>query len=129
MKRDFQVSTPAPTLLTAAGLFLIFITFYWDGVSDLAELWNSDKTYSHGFLVAAIIIYLLTLQNKSLSQLRLQPTALFLFPLAINYWLMAISTTSNTKHTDEKKYSNISLKKHHKKQSIRYSGKKRLRQQ
>lgn len=98
MKKDFQFSKPAPAIMTGAGLLLIFILFYWNSIGNLTELWNSNETYSHGFLVFALIVYLLSLQNKPLKQLLLKPAPLFLIPLSltIGLWLLAAITDTQT---------------------------------
>lgn len=52
-----------------SGLGVIFAWSYWPTLTGLAELWNSDATYSHGFLVpfvaAALIWHRRTLPVKS----------------------------------------------------------------
>ncbi len=98
MKKDFRISIPAPAIMTGVGLLLIFTLFYWNSIGNLAELWNSNETYSHGFLVLALIIYLLSLQNKPLSHLLLKPAPLFLIPLSltISLWLLASITDTKT---------------------------------
>lgn len=97
VKMDFRFSKPAPAIMSGAGLLLIFILFYWNSIGNLAELWNSNETYSHGFLVLGLIVYLLSLQNTPLSNLLLKPALLFLIPLSltISFWLLAAIT--NTK--------------------------------
>ncbi|MDH5425414.1 MAG: EpsI family protein [Gammaproteobacteria bacterium] len=98
MKKDFQITVPAPALLAGAALFIIFITLYWKSASDLVAIWNNNKTYSHGFIIPLITFYLISQQNKKLSGISIIPAPALLIPLAIILviWLLASVTDTKT---------------------------------
>ena len=88
----------APALILGAGLFLLYVILYRNSLSKLINLWNSNATYSHSFIIPPLIIYLLYLQNKPLSAIPLKPQPLILVPLffSIIIWLLASITDTNT---------------------------------
>lgn len=98
MKKDFRISMPAPAITVGAGLFVLFVILYWNSISDLVFLWNSNKTYSHGFLIPLLSIYLIVQKNKALTNITLKPAPLLLLPLilVLFLWLLASITDTRT---------------------------------
>jgi len=85
---------PAPAITAGAALFTLFVILYWDSLSNLVTLWNSDDTYSHGLLIPFLTIYLLKSRNQTLHGIKLKPAPLLLFPLffTLILWLLASIT-------------------------------------
>lgn len=87
---------PAPAITVGAVLFVLFNIFYWDSLSNLLRLWNTDITFSHGFLIPFLSIYLITKKNKYLSHILLKPAPLFLIPLVLILFLWILASITYT---------------------------------
>lgn len=94
----FSNNKPAPAVITGAGLFAFFVALYWNSIGNLIHLWSTDDTYSHGFLIPFLSIYLISLRNKALTHLTLKPAPLLLIPLTLTLclWLLASITDTRT---------------------------------
>lgn len=97
LKRDFNYYKPSPVISIGAGLFVFFAIFYWSGLRDLVLLWSTEKTYSHGFLVPAISIYLILQQNELLKITPIKPALLLTIPLSLTLLLWFFATITDTK--------------------------------
>ena len=97
MKKDFQVTIPAPPIQIGAGIFLLFLAFYWKSIIELIDLWNSSSTYSHGYLIPLVTLYLIISKNKLLINTPLKPSPLLLIPLVFTLLLWLFATITETK--------------------------------
>lgn len=98
LRKVFAAVSPAPATFVSAGIFIIFIAFYWHSISDLITLWNEDDTYSHGFIIPLLSVYLLTKQTHNFSQINFKPAFFLLLPLVLSLalWLLATITDTRT---------------------------------
>lgn len=96
-KAPFTVNVSAPLLL-GASLFVFFILLYWQTSSNLVALWNTNNTYSHGFLVLILSMWLVYRNNSKLLTLSITPAPLLLIPLigSLVLWLFASITDTKT---------------------------------
>jgi exosortase len=72
-------------------LFIInYIYLYADFLNYIVDFWLNDATYTHGFLVLAIIAYLIFLKKNEILNAKLSPSYLMLIPLIIvcSIWLL-----------------------------------------
>ena len=97
LKKDFRITMPAPALTAGAALFSLFIILYWDSLSNLVTLWNSDDTYSHGLLIPFLTLYLLKSRNQTLNRIELKPAPLLLLPLALTLALWLLASITDTR--------------------------------
>lgn len=97
MKKDFQISMPAPAITVGAGLFILFVILYWNSINQLIYLWNTTEAYSHGFLIPFLSIYLLAQKNKSLTNITLKPAPLLLLPLILTLFLWLLASITDTR--------------------------------
>ncbi len=76
-----------PVVGFACGLAIIMVAF-WPSWLLLAEAWENSETYSHGYIVAPIAIWLVWRQRHALASLPVQPNLLGLLILigAIGLW-------------------------------------------
>jgi len=62
---------------------LIFVlAVFWQTTWSMVELWSNSSTYSHGFLVLPIFLWLIWNQRVALSRLPTRPSWVGLFCLA-----------------------------------------------
>jgi exosortase len=64
-------------------LFVALIWAYWDSLSVMADKWNSDPQYSHGYLVPLFGLVLLWIRRDRLDPLKLNPSLWGLPALAL----------------------------------------------
>lgn len=94
MKKDFQITMSAPAISAGAAVFTPFVILHWNSASNLIFLRNSNETYSHGFLIPFLSVYLITQRNKLLTVVTLKPIHFISLPLALtlSLWLIASIT-------------------------------------
>jgi len=83
--------------LVGAGIFLTFIALYWHSTSNLFTLWNQDDTYSHGFIMPLLTVFLLTKQTHHFSSINLKPAFFLLLPLALGIVLWVFASITDTR--------------------------------
>lgn len=93
-EKDFFSTKPAAALKVAAGLFILFIIAYWNSLADLVHLWNTNETYSHGYIIPLIAAILIYRQNNRLKHVALDPSVALLIPLigTLIIWFLAVIT-------------------------------------
>ena len=98
LKKDLPFASPAPAVMVGAGLFAIFLLFFWSSLNNLLSLWLNDKTYSHGLLIPFLSVYLIAKENKKLLAVPLKPAPLLIVPLSLTLlvWLIAFITNTLT---------------------------------
>lgn len=76
-------------LLTAS--FLAVLGLFWQTVRSMVETWYSSRTYSHGFLVFPIFLYLIWVRRGRLAAIRPTPSywPLSLLAVLASVWLLA----------------------------------------
>jgi len=95
LAQNFQ--KPAPALLAGAGLLFIFVIFFWQTLVDLVTIWNTNDTYSHGFFIPLLTIFLLAQKNTLLANSSLKPAPLLILPLAFLLFIWLLANISDTK--------------------------------
>ena len=87
-----------PALTTGAGIFVIFIIFFWNSINDWVALWSEDKTYSHGVLIPFLTLYLIWQKKELLIKSSLKPAYSLLLALSLTLvlWLLASITDTKT---------------------------------
>jgi exosortase len=72
----------APALTLAAPPLLCLLWAFWPTLADLAQTWNTNPQYNHGFLVPVFAAILLWMRRDRLDVAALRPSAWGLLPLA-----------------------------------------------
>jgi len=79
--------TPAPTWPRYAGALLLLLAWalfwYFDTASAMVGIWLRSDTFTHGFVVVPIVLWLVWHKRATLAQLQPQPNAWALLPLAL----------------------------------------------
>lgn len=88
----------APALIAVVAFFLL-----WPTASSLISEWRDDSnttTYTHGFLVAAVCLWLLYRNGRELAHIRTAPsfTAWVLLIASVLVWLVAVRAGIQTIH-------------------------------
>lgn len=90
-----QASGIAPrwrsTLTACLTTFLILLALFWSTAQGMAYIWYNFETYTHGFLILPISLWLLWQKRRHLAAFSPQPTPAFLvFVLAgLGVWVLA----------------------------------------
>lgn len=73
-------------LLLAATGFAFYPTY-----ASMVETWSRSETFTHGFLIVPIVLFLIWLKRSEVAHLEPQPNALALLPMALLglVWVMA----------------------------------------
>ena len=85
-----------PVFLTGVMLFVLFIIVFWSSVIDLLSLWNEEGTYSHGFIIPFLSLYLLFQKKTDISNVSLKPAPILLIPLSFILFLWLFASISET---------------------------------
>lgn len=75
------VSWPKASALVLGGLLLLLALFWHTAVSIVA-IWARSETFTHGFLIVPIVVYLIWLKRKALTAVAPQPSYMGLALLA-----------------------------------------------
>lgn len=72
-------------------LFAIVLVLFWPTAWSIGQTWYSSRTFSHGFLILPMVLYLLWVRRDRLVRLRPQPNywGLPLLLLLSGLWLLA----------------------------------------
>ncbi|MCB1726506.1 MAG: archaeosortase/exosortase family protein, partial [Gammaproteobacteria bacterium] len=77
-----QASGIAPrwrsTLTACLTTFLILLALFWSTAQGMAYIWYNFETYTHGFLILPISLWLLWQKRRHLAAFSPQPTPVFL---------------------------------------------------
>lgn len=98
VKKYIPPALTTPAFTTGAGVFALFIIFFWNSVADWVTLWNTDPTYSHGLLIPFLTLYLIWQNKELLINSSLKPAYSLLIPLGLTLtlWLLASITDTQT---------------------------------
>lgn len=80
----------ARLLLWLVPTLLWLVAWYWPSASQVARIWWHSETYAHGLVVLPVFVWLLWDRRASLAQVRPEPAAWVLAPLALAgfLWLL-----------------------------------------
>lgn len=83
--QDCATFTTAPRLAVILGIFVAAALLYWPSTLELDRLWRnvSGETYTHGYLVLLLSIWLIVGDRKQLAVAPIRWEPLMLFPLAV----------------------------------------------
>jgi len=98
IKKTISPVLTTPALTTGAGVFVLFIIFFWNSIGDWVSLWNTDQTYSHGILIPFLTLYLIWQKKELLINSSLKPaySLLIALSLTLSLWLLASITDTKT---------------------------------
>lgn len=89
-------TVPRRPALYAGGVAALFLAFNYRGIGLLAERWNSDSNYGHGYLIPLIALYFLWTMKDDLAGLALQPSlwGIPIFAAGLIPWFLALPLNS-----------------------------------
>ena len=94
MSEEKIFNTPAKTWMVFA-ISLLFIWFMsYDGLKELLRAWNNQEEYSHGFLIPAIVIFLVWQKKNALEKIPFEGSWFGLLVLAFGVGLSFLGELS-----------------------------------
>ncbi len=91
--RAIASMAPRGPLIVVAALVALTVVLFWPTTASLLEEWRvtTNLTYTHGYLIAAICVWLLFRERKALAAIQPRPEyrAAFAIALASVAWLVA----------------------------------------
>ena len=69
-------------LLAVAALHLLILFLYWDTAAAMVTIWYRSETFTHGFVVLPIVLWLVWRRRQDLATLAPRPSPLMLIPIA-----------------------------------------------
>lgn len=75
------VSWPKALALVLGGLLLL-LALFWQTAVSIVAIWERSETFTHGFLIVPIVVYLIWLKRKALAAVAPQPSYMGLALLA-----------------------------------------------
>lgn len=67
-----NLAQPGAMLMLATALILPFVA-YWDTARSIVSIWNSSDTFTHGYIILPISLWLIWQRRETLQQLPLAP--------------------------------------------------------
>ena len=78
-----------PALLVIAAGFLLLLPAFWGGISELANRWENQEEYSHGYMIPMVTAYLIWQRRDLLKTIEFKPAW---FPVGLVFLGLLVST-------------------------------------
>jgi len=90
MEKQITIWTYAvPALLVISAGFLLLVPAFWGGISELANRWENQEEYSHGYMIPMVTAYLIWQRRDLLKTIEFKPAW---FPVGLVFLGLLIST-------------------------------------
>jgi Flp pilus assembly protein TadD len=78
-------------------VLVVVLVMFWQTTWSMVQIWKNSGTYSHGFLILPVFLWLVWDRRLALSRLPIRPSWLALFGLAVTglVWLIGDAASAN----------------------------------